>query len=174
MALNGRTDSQRQFHTQKGPNAAGTQKPTPPKSWYLCRPVPRSGSPYRVLMPCFPQEIQLMIDYAATKNVKLMGYVYPCLDFVGGSGVMNTLPAPEYSVSNTCGYPPTAQNENTRRLFSPRHLSPCCVNVVCVRVCVCVLSVLRCRRRSRAAPWSALPPLPRITMKRSVRRLWYS
>lgn len=34
-----------------------------------------------------PEEIQSMIDYAGSKGVKLMGYVYPCLDFVGGSGV---------------------------------------------------------------------------------------
>ena len=30
-----------------------------------------------------PAEIQSMIDYAASKDVKLMGYVYPCLDFTG-------------------------------------------------------------------------------------------
>eukprot|EP01045_Picozoa_sp_COSAG04_P049817 COSAG04_NODE_19835_length_407_cov_0.668831_1_plen_118_part_10 len=34
-----------------------------------------------------PAEIQSMIDYAASKDVKLMGYVYPCLDFTGGSKV---------------------------------------------------------------------------------------
>jgi hypothetical protein len=38
-----------------------------------------------------PAEIQEMIDYAASKNVKLMGYVYPCLDFVSGSGVPSAL-----------------------------------------------------------------------------------
>eukprot|EP01044_Picomonas_judraskeda_P040375 COSAG03_NODE_19788_length_330_cov_0.645022_1_plen_27_part_10 len=26
-----------------------------------------------------PEEIQSMIDYAGSKGVKLMGYVYPCL-----------------------------------------------------------------------------------------------
>ena len=34
-----------------------------------------------------PVEIQTMIDYAQSKQIKLMGYVYPCLDFVGGSKV---------------------------------------------------------------------------------------
>jgi hypothetical protein len=31
--------------------------------------------------------VRFRIDYAAAKDVKLLGYVYPCLDFTGGSKV---------------------------------------------------------------------------------------
>lgn len=34
-----------------------------------------------------PPEIDTMVKYADGKGVKLMGYVYPCLNFVGGSNV---------------------------------------------------------------------------------------
>jgi hypothetical protein len=47
-----------------------------------------------------PAEIQSMIDYASAKNVKLMGYVYPCLDFVGGSGVPAALKGGSMDLSN--------------------------------------------------------------------------
>lgn len=47
-----------------------------------------------------PAEIQTMIDYAGSKGVKLMGYVYPCLDFVGGSGVEAALKGGSMDLSN--------------------------------------------------------------------------
>jgi hypothetical protein len=47
-----------------------------------------------------PAEIQSMIDYAAAKGVKLMGYVYPCLNFVGGSGATAALKGGSMDLSN--------------------------------------------------------------------------
>ena len=47
-----------------------------------------------------PPEIQSMLDYAASRSVKLMGYVYPCLNFVGGSGVPAALKGGSMDLSN--------------------------------------------------------------------------
>lgn len=47
-----------------------------------------------------PAEIQTMIDYAQSKQVKLMAYVYPCLDFVGGSKVPAALMGGSMDLSN--------------------------------------------------------------------------
>ena len=47
-----------------------------------------------------PAEIQTMINYADGKGVKLMGYVYPCLDFVGGSKVPAALLSGGMDLSN--------------------------------------------------------------------------
>ena len=41
-----------------------------------------------------------MIDYADKKGIKLMGYVYPCLNFVGGSKIPQALLGGSMDLSN--------------------------------------------------------------------------
>ena len=88
---------------------------------------PGSWAPKKDKMPA---EIQSMIDYATSKNVKLMGYVYPCLDFVGGSGVPAALKGGSMDLSNRA-----FQKWMTSTMLD--FLEVCVCLCVCVCVCVC-------------------------------------
>eukprot|EP01052_Picozoa_sp_SAG31_P024048 SAG31_NODE_2021_length_6647_cov_2.271839_2_plen_305_part_00 len=60
----------------------------------------RNGSWSPLKAKTLPPEIKTMVEYAAGKGVKLMGYVYPCLNFVGGSGVPSALMHGAMDLSN--------------------------------------------------------------------------
>lgn len=68
--------------------------------WFSMGEQIRNGSWAPAADKKMPAEIQTMIDYAQSKQVKLMGYVYPCLNFVGGSKVPAALVDGSMDLSN--------------------------------------------------------------------------
>ena len=60
----------------------------------------RNGSWSPLKSKQLPPEIDAMVKYAAAKGVKLMGYVYPCLNFAAGSGVPAALFGGSMDLSN--------------------------------------------------------------------------